>query len=113
MIKRIFHAIKFSSLIGPIDPGPLGTVSDPNLLVKRLATSAFAIASVATTAMIIVGGYLITTAQGDAQKLEKGIGTIRDAAIGLVVILLAGLIINFMVKTITGAGVLDLGVLLP
>ncbi len=52
----------------------------------------------------IYGGVLFITAGGDEQKLQKAVITIRNAIIGLILILLSGLIINFIFSRIENPG---------
>ena len=50
--------------------------------------------------VIIYGGFMFTTATGDASKVKKAKDTIMYGVIGLVIALLAYSIVNFVVSSI-------------
>ena len=50
--------------------------------------------------VIIYGGFMFTTATGDASKVKKAKDTIMYGVIGLVIALLAYAIVNFVVSSI-------------
>ncbi len=52
---------------------------------------------VAATGGIVYGGFLYLTAQGNAGKTQKGIATIINALIGILLYALAFAIINYLV----------------
>ncbi len=51
---------------------------------------------------VVVGAVRYIMAGGDEQKLQDAWKTIQNALIGLVLIVLAGLIINFVLAVVTG-----------
>src|SRR3990167_1617386 len=51
--------------------------------------------------MIIVGGFLYITASGDQERLEKAKKTLRNAIIGVIIILLSLAIVNTINFAIT------------
>ena len=51
--------------------------------------------------MLIVGGFTLLLASGDPQKVKSGIGTIRNAIIGILIVLGSWIIINTLVGIIT------------
>ncbi len=51
--------------------------------------------------MLIVGGFTMLLASGDPQKVKGGVTTIRNAIIGIVLVLGSWLIINTFVGIIT------------
>lgn len=53
--------------------------------------------------LLIYGGITFIMAGGDPEQIEKGTNIIRDAMIGLVVILIASVIIRFVIGSIIGA----------
>ncbi len=94
-IKSALNDINFG-----LDPG-----SDPEqTLVGDLIGGNLnwfvSITGIIAVAFLIYGGVLFITAGGDEQRLQKAISTIRNALIGLVLILLSGLIINFIFNRI-------------
>lgn len=52
---------------------------------------------IAATGGVVYGGFLYLTAQGNAGKTQKGVATILNALIGIVMYALAFAIINFLV----------------
>ena len=53
--------------------------------------------------MIIVGGYSLMTSAGDAEKVEKGTKIITTAIIGMIVVFLTRLVIDFVLEGIIGS----------
>lgn len=51
---------------------------------------------------IIIGGVKFMTAGGDEQKVQDATKTIQNALIGLVLVILSGLIVNFILNRIEG-----------
>lgn len=51
--------------------------------------------------MLVVGGFSMLLAGGDPQKVKSGITTIRNAIIGIVIVLGSWLIINTLVGFVT------------
>ena len=62
----------------------------------------FGIIGVVAVIMIIIGGVNYTVSQGDSQKLQKSKSTILYGIIGLVIVLLAFAIVNFVLNGING-----------
>jgi hypothetical protein len=52
---------------------------------------------IAATGGVVFGGFLYLTAQGNAGKTQKGVATIMNALIGILMYALAFAIINFLV----------------
>lgn len=78
------------------------TKNDPltgsdGLLIKIANIIAY-VAGAAAVIMIIVAGIRFITANGDANTISSARGTIISALIGLVIIALAGTIINYVVS---------------
>ena len=87
--------------IGNVDWGSTGIpteVSDLTRFIQVLFTVAFAFAGVVAVAFVIVAGYTIMTASGDPQKLKKGQDTLIYAIAGLVIVVCAGLFVEFVAK---------------
>ena len=62
---------------------------DPRAMATRIIT--FLLTTVGTVFVILIcyGGYLFLTAQGEEEKVKKGLEVIKASIVGLVVILLA------------------------
>lgn len=87
----------------------LGTQGDANLPQKIAAIINIALGFVALIAviMIIYAGFKWITAGGNEETVKEARGNIRNAVIGIVVIMLSYAIINFVVSQVsdaTGAG---------
>lgn len=93
------------------DPGPMPSW-DLNALVQKGFSIAFAVAGIVAVGFFIMGGYKVITAAGDANKMQEGTTTITNAIIGLVIISLAGLIVNFIAQLLWGGPLIGLDVLL-
>ena len=59
--------------------------------------------ALAAVIMIIIGGLNYTTSQGDAAKVKKAKDTILYGVIGLVIVLLAFAIVNFVLGQVFGS----------
>lgn len=54
--------------------------------------------------LIVYGGYTYMTAQGEQEKVEKALSTIRRAIIGLVIVASAYAITYFVFTSLSGGG---------
>ncbi len=82
-----------------IDPGKIG-IGDParieeNILVKVLET-AYLWGGIICVIIIIVGGYFYVTSAGNAANVKRGKDAVMGAVIGLIVILFAFIITQFV-----------------
>ena len=75
--------------------------SDLNACAGLFVNVLWLIAIPLSTIMMLVGGFQMMTAAGDPEKFSEGTKTLRYAAIGLVVILLAGGLVSF-IKSLFG-----------
>ena len=64
--------------------------------LSTIFTLAYVLAAVVSVAFIIVAGFSIMTASGDPQKLKKGTDTLMYAIGGLILVLVSGVIFNFI-----------------
>lgn len=97
--------------IHPPDPVPTD-LSDLERVIATVITAAWSIAGVAAVGFIIAGGYFILTSAGDPNKMKKGQETLAYAIMGLVLVVCAGLIFNF-VTNLLGIGPLVTVLRLP
>ncbi len=87
--------------VPPIDG--LAQQTDFTELIISVISWALGIAGSVAVLYLIIGGFLYITSSGDESKLEKAKNTIKNAIIGIVVILLA-LVIVFTINTaLTGS----------
>lgn len=75
--------------------------NDPNLMITSILNMAYAVAGIVAVGFIIYGGVTYATSVGDPSKIKKASQTLLYSIIGLVVVLLAAAITNFV---LTAAG---------
>lgn len=86
-------AVDWGSTTGCIDRGA-ATIKCLEPLFQNVVTALIAFAGVALFIVLLVGGFKYLFAGGDQKKIEAARGTLTNAVIGLVVIVLAYLILK-------------------
>ncbi len=71
-------------------------------LAQKFLAPAGGIAIIMAVALVIYGGFLYTTSMGDEGKIKKAMAVIKAALIGLALVLLAFVIVDFF-KNLIGA----------
>ena len=71
--------------------------------VNKIINVVIGVLGVVAVAVVIYGGFLFLTAQGDPGKIKKGKDSITWGIIGLVIALLSWSIINFVLTTAMSA----------
>src|SRR5688572_12176011 len=92
--------------IAPVQGTNLGLPEQGNL-VTYIATAIsifLAVIAVVAAAFIVIGGVQYISSRGDEQQAERGKKTVIYAVIGLIVVGLAVIIVNFVTRLWTGAG---------
>ena len=74
-------------------------ISDTNKIINVV----LGVLGVVAVAVVIYGGFLFLTAQGDPGKIKKGKDSITWGIIGLIIALLSWSIINFVLSTTMSA----------
>ena len=84
-----------------IDPDHKGDdlISDTNKIINVV----IGVIGVVAVAVVIYGGFLFLTAQGDPGKIKKGKDSITWGIIGLIIALLSWSIINFVLSSTMSA----------
>lgn len=77
-----------------------GQEQDPRILVARLIKVVLGLLGIVFLVLIVLAGYKYMTAQGDSSQIEKAVDQIKHAAIGLVIILAAYSVTNFIIDEI-------------
>ena len=77
---------------------PFGNCRDLSCIAAKITGFLVIIAPAIATIMILVGAFQMITAGGDPKKFSDGKKTLLYAAVGLVVVLLAGTIINLVIR---------------
>lgn len=82
-------------------PAPSGAVTtDLKTVVTNLLNTVMGLVGLVAVIVVVYGGILLATSGGDEDKSKSGKNYITYGIIGLVVIILAYSIINFVVSTI-------------
>ena len=74
-------------------------INDTNTILNGV----IGVLGVVAVAVVIYGGFLFLTAQGDPGKIKKGKDSITWGIIGLIIALLSWSIINFVLSTTMSA----------
>ena len=85
--------------VGEVNPG---AETDLNGLIATIINMVFGVIGIIAVIMIIIGGVNYTMSQGDSTKVQKAKNTILYGIIGLVVVLLAFAIVNFVLGALNG-----------
>lgn len=80
-----------------------GTVDDPAVLVARVIQTFLGILGVIFLILTIYAGFLWMTAAGNDSQVKQAKGIITTAVVGLVIILSAGAISEFVIRQLTFA----------
>ena len=80
------------------------TLTGPTGLIYRVISLLLFVAGALAVFFVIIGGYQYITSAGNEEAAEKGKKTLLNAIIGIVVIVMAYVIINVVVNTISGTG---------
>ena len=75
---------------------------DLTKMIGIILNTVYVVIGIVTVVMIIIGGVNYATSQGDSTKVKKAKDTILYGIIGLVIVLLAFAITNFVLSGITG-----------
>lgn len=75
--------------------GEKSLMSNVNMLIN-VFTSVMGFLAVA---MIIYGGFMLLTAQGDPARIKRGKDVVLYSVIGLILVMLAYAIVNFVMKS--------------
>lgn len=73
-------------------------------IIVNIITDAVSIAGIFCVGFIIYAGYQIVMSGGDASKYAKGKKTLTGAVIGLVIIILAKVVVEFVLRTLMIGG---------
>ena len=79
-----------------------GAAVDLNGMIRIILNVVFGVVGIVAVIMIILGGVNYTTSQGDSQKVQKAKNTIMYGIIGLIIVLLAFAIVNFILNGLMG-----------
>lgn len=74
--------------------------NDPNKMLSNVLNTAYAFAGLVAVGFIIYGGITYATSAGDPSKVKKASSTLLYSIVGLVVVVLAAAITNFVLGNI-------------
>ncbi len=80
----------------------LGPTKDPRIIAANIIKVMLGLLGILLVAYIVYGGYLITLSQGNEEQVTKGKEAIKNAVIGLIIILSAYSIVRYAVIFATG-----------
>lgn len=101
--KAPFLFASWFGIDSPTDSSLSGESGSGTVVVGKvieLLDFAAVFSSVVAVGFVVWGGVTYMTANGDADKIKKGTGTIVNALIGLAIIFLSRLIIEFVMKLV-------------
>jgi len=75
---------------------------DPRVLIVNILRIALGFLSIIAVAVIMYGGWLYMTSEGNEEKIGKAKNTLKNAVIGLVIILSAFVIVSFVLSWLRG-----------
>jgi len=79
-------------------------------VVKALIQVAFTAAGLVAVIFLIIGGFKYLTSSGNADAVEGAKGTIINAIIGLIVIFISFLLVNYILQSLKIGPLYQLGV---
>lgn len=95
----MFLSTLFAAM-GKIDPNEIGIsdpVKDPTTLVGNFLVPVYTWAGIICVIIIIVAGYFFVISAGNASNVKRAKDAILGAVIGLVVIMMAFIITQFVI----------------
>ena len=79
------------------------TPTDPRILAGQIIKIALQVFGTLFVTLIVLAGYRLIKADGDASKIEQGYSTLRMAIVGLLIILASYSIATFVQKRVSNA----------
>ncbi len=76
--------------------------SDLPTAITTIVNVLLVLAAIVGAIFVIIGGVQYMTASGDEDQAKKGRNTVLYAAIGLIIIGLAAVIVNFVLRAVRG-----------
>ena len=73
---------------------------DPNDMLNNVLNTAYGVAAIEAIVFIVVAGFQMVTSSGDSAKVAKARRTMVYAIVGLLLVLLAFAITNFVLKNV-------------
>lgn len=102
-IKDLFVGKVYADSLGSEIAGSVGNLegsTDQNDLVSNIVEIAIPLAIACAVLLLIYGGYMLMSSQGNPDKLQEARSVITNAIIGLLVILLSTAILVILSNTL-------------
>ncbi len=68
--------------------------------VKSVLNTVVGLAGLIAVIFMVIGGILIITSGGDEDKSKKGKGYVTYGIVGLVIVIIAGALVNYLITTV-------------
>jgi hypothetical protein len=94
-VSPVFAQIPVSEGVDILTPSGL-TQTDPRQIVAKVIKGFLGLLGILAISLIVYGGYLWITSQGDPTQVEKARNLLKNAAIGLLIILTAYAIVAYI-----------------
>lgn len=104
-LAQIGDILDFTSKVSEEGAGFAPSAGEPIPVITGIINIFLTLIGVIFLVLILYGGFRWMTAGGETENIKKAQGTIRNAVIGLVIVLLAWAITLFVVDKIGGATV--------
>ena len=89
--------------IDPVDNTILLTQGDPRIMAGRVIQIILSLLGILTLGLIIYAGFLWTTSNGEEEKIRSAKNILKNAVIGLVIILSSWAITSFIISRLSDA----------
>jgi Ni,Fe-hydrogenase I cytochrome b subunit len=93
----LFQFLANTIRVSPNDIGISDPVKEPSTLVANFLVPVYTWAGVICVIIIIIAGYFFVTSAGNASNVKRAKDAILGAVIGLVVIMMAFIITQFVI----------------
>jgi hypothetical protein len=100
-MDRVYLWLAQQTRITPEEIG-INRVTDPDQAVSDILNAVYLVAGITCVIVIVIAGFMFTTASGDAALIKKAREMVIGAVIGLIVVLLAFVITGFVLGRFAG-----------
>lgn len=99
-MKIINFFAQFAVTVNPDDIGYKGA-TDANVAVANLLNLVYTVAGMVAVIVIVIAGFLYITSRGNAEKTKQARNAIMGALIGIVVIMSAFVVTQFIIRGVS------------
>ncbi len=99
-VEKVYAQSLGSSLGDQLNKIVDGTVADEKGLVRTIVSIAVPLGVISVVLLVVYAGYLLTSSQGNPDKIKEGKEIITNAIIGFVVVLLSVAILILISNTL-------------